>query len=128
MKRIILSGHGNKGRGVAGKVRGRSRGGLPKGGGGRIIGGGEVMRFASEAIMYRVTTGMPLTVTVRSYCGYGALGTFTGRSGESSSPATAIHLRGSRASCPRTARATWYARSRASRMAYRTLSCVASGH
>src|SRR5260370_25441157 len=33
MKRIILSGHGNKGRGVAGKVRGRSRGGLPKGGG-----------------------------------------------------------------------------------------------
>src|SRR6266496_6465305 len=98
MKRMISSGHGKIGRGVPGNLRRRSRGGLPKGGGGRTIGGGGVMRFASEAIMYRVTTGIPLTVTVRLYCGYGALGRFTGRSGESSSPATAIHPRGSRAS------------------------------
>ena len=46
----------------------------------------------AEATMKRVVTGgWSLTLTLRSYCGYGAVGTLTGRCGVSSNPDTAIH-------------------------------------
>src|SRR4051794_8095801 len=53
----------------------------------------------ADATMYQVVTGnvsfVPGTVTSpsRSCCGYGAVGTLTGRCGVSSKPATAIHPR-----------------------------------